>query len=880
MRLVRAMAVRLRALFDRPALDEELDLELRDHLEREIRANLDRGLSEAEARRAAHATFGGVQRYKEETRDTHSIRWLEDGLQDLRYALRSLRRTPGFTVVAVLTLALGVGANTAMFTVVEGVLLRPLPFREPGRLYVVSQVPKDLPYEVPPGLPDRLYLSYRDQMRAFERVAAFQGSQFTLSGVGDASRLDGARVGADFFALLGVSPSHGRSFAKEEEQPGRDGVAILSDRLWHERFGGDAGVVGTTLTLDGVPRTIVGIAPPGFDFPASSEIWTPLALRLDVGNSIILSVLGRLQPGATPQQARSELESISRAMPPDSRVRDDGRTSAAAILPLKDVLIGKVAKSLLVFSGAVAFVLLIAGANVGNLMLIRAATRRREMAVRVALGASRSRVVRQQLTESVIVALIGGALGIASAFAGVHALLTMAPADRIPRLEEVHVDGLVLAFSLAVSVVTGVLFGLVPALSNSRRPPHQDLTQASRVIGGSETRVRTVFVVAQMALALVLLTGAGLMLKSFLRMRSLDTGYDAAGVMTMAVELPPVAYPDAGRVRQFHASVLARLERIPGVQAAAAVSFRPMAGVGIMGNFSVAGPTPFPQGYTVDKPTVSPGYFSAMGIHLLRGRDFSERDDARAPGVVIVSESVARKVWPNADAVGKRISMSDRPGPGDWLTVIGVVNDVVQDGELRRHSTVYLPYLQTTSLFFLSQMTYVVRTTLTSANVAPAMRAALRETDPAVPAQALQTMDQSMLEVIGEPLFQMRLLSVFALLALLLAAIGTYGVLAYHVAERGREIAIRVALGAESARVVRMVIGDALRFAGLGVAIGGMGALATTRVLSKFLFEVSPTDPTTFGLIAALLVTVALMAGMLPARRASRIDPMAVLRSE
>jgi putative ABC transport system permease protein len=389
-----------------------------------------------------------------------------------------------------------------------------------------------------------------------------------------------------------------------------------------------------------------------------------------------------------------------------------------------------------------------------------------------------------------------------------------------------------------------------------------------------------VFVTAQIALALVLLTAAGLMIKSFRRMRSVDTGYDAAGVVTMTVDLPHVSYPDAARVRQFHARLLEQLGRIPGVSAVGAASFRPMSGVGIMGNFTVDGPTPLPTGYNVDKPTVSPGYFAAMGIRLLRGDDFSARDGPGAPGVVIVSESVARKVWQGDEAVGKRISMADRPGPGDWLTVIGVANDVVQDGSLRRHSTIYLPYLQTDALFFIDHMTYVVRTRAPAGTIAPAMRTALRDIDPAVPAQALQTMEESMLEVVAEPLFQTRLLTAFSLFALLLAAVGTYGVLAYDVTERTREIGIRMALGAESVRVLRMVAGRTLVLAAVGVAIGAVGALVTTRVLSRFLFEVSATDPATFGATAGLLAAVALVAGLVPARRAARVDPLVALRSE
>jgi predicted permease len=488
--------------------------------------------------------------------------------------------------------------------------------------------------------------------------------------------------------------------------------------------------------------------------------------------------------------------------------------------------------------------------------------------------------VWQLLTESVCLSVLGGAAGVVMAFAGVRALVALAPDGRIPRLGEVHVDGGALAFALAVSVGIGILAGLVPAFSSVRSDLQEALRERGRTAGRSHRRVRGRFVTAEIALAFVLLTGAGLMVKSFARMRSVDTGYDAAGVVTMAVDLPSRAYGDAGHVRGFHDELLGRLTAIPGVRAAGAVSYRPMGDMGIVGNFYVDGPTPLPSGYSVDKTTVSPGYFGAMGVHLIHGRDFSSHDAAGAPGAVVVSESVARAVWPGGDAVGKRVSMGGDPGAHDWLTVIGVVKDVVQDGELKTHSTIYLPYEQTPQLYFISHMTYVVRTAPGLAPPVAAIRAALHEMDPTVPAQALETMDASMLTVVAEPLFQTRLLTTFSLLALLLAAVGTYGVLAFDVAERTREIGIRMALGAQAARVVRMVMGRTLILAAAGVAIGMVGALFATRVLSRFLFEVSPTDPATFGMVAALLVGVACAAALVPAWRAADVDPVQSLKEE
>src|SRR5256885_618692 len=764
--------------------DDEIHEEIAAHLRMAIADRMARGPSREKAERTARAEFGNVTHVAEVTREMRGGLWLERLGQDLRYGWRALRRTPAFTLVAVLTLALAIGANSAVFTVVDSVLLQPLPFRDPGRLYAVSYLPTNLPFELPPGLDDRLYLEYRRHDLRFERVTGYQRQELTLSGVGDATRVPGARASATFFAVLGVHPALGRGFTPEEDEAGNDRVVILSDRLWRARFNGDPAILGKTITLDGITRTIVGVMPRGFTFPAASQLWTPLALRLDPGNSFIFPVVGRLRADATPEQAKSEL---------------------------------------------------------------------------------------------VLIALLGGTAGIIVAFGGVHALLAIAPAGRIPRIDEVHLNGWVLGFTLTVSLVTGILFGVVPARSGARREPREALGHGMRLVGGPQRRLRAGFVTGEIALALVLMTGAGLMIKSFLVMRSLDTRYDGSRVVTLAVDLPPNAYADATRIRAFHTQLLERLARIPGVDAVGAVSFRPMAGMGIMGNFSVEGPTPLPHGYSVDKPTVSPGYFGALGIRTLAGRDFTPADRAGAPGVVVVSQLVARRVWPGQDAVGKRISMQDDPGPNDWLTVIGGVNDVVQDEQLTRHSTIYLPYLQTTWTGFINHMTYVIRPAPGALQVAPAMRAALREVDRAVPAQALQTMDQSMLDTIAEPVFQMRLLTAFALLALLLAALGTYGVLAYDVTERTREIGLRLALGATPGNVLRMVLGRTAALALAGALLGLGGALVLTRVLTKSLFEVKPTDPVTLVAVTVVLVLVALVAGFFPAQRATRIRALVAL---
>jgi putative ABC transport system permease protein len=861
--------------------DDELDAELESHLRMAIEERRARGESRDAAERAARREFGNVTHIKEVTREVRGL-WLERLVQDVRYGARALRRTPAFTIVAVLTLALAVGANSAVFTMVNSVLLKPLPFREPERLFLASYAPTDLPFEIPPGLAHRAWLDYRQRARAFEKLTAYTGyGQKTLSGHGasDAATVPGASVDASFFAVLGVSPMLGRAFVSDEEVAGRNTVAIISHRLWRERFGGDPRAIGTRIALDGVPYAVVGVMPAGFNFPARSEIWTPLTLMLGNGNFFWLTVLGRLRDAVTVDQARAELGTIMAVRPRDPQ--DDNSRALAAVLPLKNVITGNVAQSLLIFSGAVAFVLLIACVNVANLLLIRAATRRQEMAVRVALGASRARIGRQLLTESLLVGVAGGAVGIAAAQLGVRTLLAIAPAGRIPRLDEVHVDMSVLVFTIVLSLATSIIFGLVPALQSARRPPAEALAHSGRMVGSTQGRLRGALVAAEVALALVLLTGAGLMIKSFTRMRGVDKGYDANPVTLMAVDLASVRYRgDSARRRAFHSAMLEKLARIPGVRRAAAASYTPMGEAldGAIGNFVVDGPTPLPKGYNVDKVLLSPGYFATMGIRVLHGRDFTGSDDGSAPAVVIVSETVARRIWPDADAVGKRISMSDQPGPNDWLTVVGVVNDVVQDRSLGKHSTVYLPYLQNGLPWLAGRMTYVVRSD--GVNVAPAMRAALRDADAAIPARQLQTMDDAMLEVVAEPLFQTRLLTVFSVLALLLAVIGTYGVLAYDVAERTREIALRLALGATPGAVTLMVLRRTARFALSGAVIGIAASLALTRVLTNSLFEVTPNDPATLATVVAAILLVALAAGYLPARRASHVEVLTALPRE
>ncbi len=590
-------------------------------------------------------------------------------------------------------------------------------------------------------------------------------------------------------------------------------------------------------------------------------------------------MLGRLNPGVSQSQAQAELETFVQRL--TLRPGEDRNDFIARIVPLKELLVRDVRESLLIFAGAVGFILLIACANVANLLLARAAGRQQEMAVRTALGAGRWRLMRQLLTESTLVSLAGGAAGLLLSLWGVAALLSLAPEGQIPRIELVRIDGWVLAFTFGVSVITGIVFGLAPAFQATKRELREALSLGGRTLTGRHEGLRNALVVAEIALALVLLTGAGLMLKSFLRLRTVNPGFRPENVLTMTVELPDAVYQTAPRMQAFHQRMLARLSNLPGVLVAGAVNLSPLGGYLTRGDFQLEGGRPMPHGYMVDKPCVSPGYFRTMGIRLLRGRDFTVRDNASAPGVVIVSQSVARRLWPGEDAIGKRVTEENHPKPEDWLTIVGVVDDIRQTGLAKDPDpALYYPYLQVSRLFWLGRMSFAVRTASDPLRLATAMRAALREVDRDLPVQRLATMQDLILADAAEPRFQTRLLGAFSLLALILAAVGIYGVLAYSVTQRTHEIGIRMALGAETGDVLHMVLRRTLMLAGAGIALGAAGALAVTRVLAKFLFDVKPTDPVTFVAVAVLLACVALAAGLVPARRATRVDPMVALRYE
>ncbi|OLE16072.1 MAG: hypothetical protein AUG83_04450 [Acidobacteria bacterium 13_1_20CM_4_57_11] len=861
----------LQATIGRPRLESEMDAELRFHIDTFAEELIRSGVPRQEAMRRARIEFGGIERAKEECREVRGVNLLEAVVQDVRYGLRMLRKNPGFTAVAVLTLALGIGANTAVFTVVNGVLLRSMPFPEADRLFLVSLNTGFQQFEWQPEVSDRDYLAFRSQEQSFEQVASFsQGSTANLTAAGDPVHIPVAYVTTEFFETLRTNPAIGRGFAAGEGEPGRDNVVVLSNELWKERFGADPEILGKTIRLDGISRTVIGIMPPGFEFPGV-KVWMPLAIRIE-HNSFMRPVVGRLRSSGTPQQALAELKTFAKHLGPE-------RDRMPLILPLKDLLVANIRPSLLVFAGAVAFVLLIACSNVANLFLARATGRFQEMAVRSALGAGRWRLMRQLLAESTLISLAGGAAGILLAFWSVRALMALAPAGKVPRMEMIRIDGWVLAFTFGLSVITGVVFGLAPAFRATRHGASESLGQAARGVIGGRERIRSALTVSEMALALILLTGAGLMLKSFLRLRAVNPGFSPHSVMTMTVDLPDSEYRTANQMQAFHTRMLGELSRLPGVLAAGAVNWIPLGETLAEGTFQVEG-SKRPPGFMVDKPCVIPGYFKAMGMPVLRGRDFTESDSATTPGVVILSQIVARTLWHGQDPIGKRISMEDEPKPEDWLTVVGVVDDVKQQGLAKgSEPAIYQPYLQVSQPFFLNHMTFVVRTALGPESVASGMRAVLRNVDKNQPI-SIRSLDSLIATTTAEPQFQARLLATFAVVALALTIVGIYGVLAYSVAQRTREIGVRMALGAQGRDVMQMLLGKALVLMSMGIILGGAGAFALTRVLTKFLFEVKPTDVPTFAAVALTLVLSALAACYVPARRAMKVDPMVALRYE
>ena len=804
---------------------------------------------------------------------------------DVRYGARMLLNGGAVTLVAIVTLALGIGASTAIFSIVNGVLLTPLPFERPGELVLMGERHGARPISVS----WLNYADWKDQNSVFTEMGATTGVFLNLTRSGaEPERLAGTRVTASYFRTLGVPALLGRTFTDDEDRQGAEPVVVLSEGAWHRLFGGDRDILGRALTLSGTPHTVVGVMPSSFAIQNPPvEAWVSLGRVRDLmgerGNHPGISVVARLKPGVTIHRARADLDAIAAGL---ARAYPATNGDIGVLIdPLHDRVVGAdLKRALLVLIGAVVFVLLIACANVANLLLSRGAARQRELAVRLAMGAGRWRLMRQLLTESVLLAALGGLIGVVLGAWGVRLLLAAVP-DNLARMDAVRLDAQVLVFSALLTLLTGVIFGIAPALQVSKPNLSETLKEGGRTGSGARAhRVRGTLVAAQVALSLVLLVGAGLMLRSFAALQASSPGLEPAGVVTASVALPGVRYAEDGPRRLFVRQVLERLESVAGVEAAGAITPLPLSGGGWQTSFAVEGfPEPEPGKFpTNDIARVTPDYFRAMGVRLLRGRLFTRDDDEDAPPVVIVDETFASTWFPDEDPIGKRIKLNaGHPPPGmpppPWSTIVGIVNHVKNYGIDRESRVeVYQPYVQSP----VSIVTLVARGRGDAASMGAAMREAVRAADPSLPLFNIRTMEEYLARTLTPKRLMMILLALFGGVALALAAVGLYGVMSYAVSQRTSEIGIRMALGAHPRDVLRLVVGQGMLLTGSGLAIGVGAAYALTRLMSTLLFGVSATDPATFGGVAALLAAVALLASWIPARRASRVDPLIALRYE
>ncbi|HEU0173283.1 MAG TPA: ABC transporter permease [Blastocatellia bacterium] len=811
---------------------------------------------------------------------------IADLCQDLRFGARMLAKQPGFTLIATLTLALGIGVNTAIFSVVDAVLLRPLPFREAERLMMLGTVDS----RKGDGLSSVSYPNFVDlraQSGSFERLAVFRDRSFTLTGSGEPARLKGVVASADLFALLGVSPSLGRSFRPEEDNAGAS-VVILSHGLWRRRFNSDPQVIGRNITLDDRSLTVVGVAPAGFQFPIAAEpadLWTTIAHDA-TGNDPMtaqrglayLSVIGRLKPGVSGAQAQAEMDGIARSL--ERQYPDDNAHHGARLAPALEQIVGDVRRPLLILFGAVGCVLLIACANVANLLLARATARRREIALRAALGASRGRVIRQLLTESVLLALAGSVCGWLLAWSCMESLLSLSP-ENIPRLQDIRLDGRVFGFTLLVSLLTGAVFGLAPALQAAKTELTETLKEGGRSGEGARgARLRGALIIAEVAVALVLMAGAGLLLNSFWRLLQVNPGFDPRQTLTFRLSLPASKYSGSQAVAFFE-RLQARLQNLPGVRGASVTFALPFGKGNIDTALDIEGRPVAPGDRPhVECQSVLPDYFRTLGIRLIKGRDFNARDDLNARRVAIINEALARRFFPNEDPIGKRIRPGITTEPGDAPTreIIGVVSDVrYLSLTADVPPEIYMPYPQFT---ISNWMRIALRTDADPRSLISAARVEVQALDKELPVFEVKTLDQYVSGAVAHPRFNAILLLLFAGVALLLTAVGIYGVISYSVTQRTREIGIRMALGAPSQDMLRLVVKQGMTLTLIGVGAGLGGALALTRLLKTLLFGVSAADPLTFSIIVLSLIIVAFVACWLPARRATKVDPLVALRQE
>ena len=887
--LLRTILKRLGGLLGRSYADAELDVELRAHLDALTEENVRRGMPPEEARYAARREFGGVEQAKELYREQRGLPFLDTLLQDARYALRVLRSSPGLTCVAVISLAVGIGGNAAMFSVVNGVLLRPLPYPNANRLVTpTGQYPK--------GAFEALKARSRTmEIAAYTYSSDPQFCRFNLTGQGEAMRLLGSSVSSNLFSTLGTEAELGRTFEAGEDQPGRERVVILSHALWRTKFGADPRIIGRPITIDGVDREVVGVMPPGFAFPSAEvRLWLPLHLDssgvFEQWNTGFMPLVARLRPGATISQARNEIRPLILAtLPLFPYNMPRTWNSDATVIPLQESLVGSVRARLIVLQLAIGVVLLITCANVASLLLSRAVARRKEMALRTALGAARGRIVRQLLTESVVLALAGGGLGFALAYEGLKVLKLAVPITT-PGLAQVQIDGAVLAFVAALALLTGLAFGLFPALSASKTNLAATIRIGGRKSAGSAgTRLRSMLIAGETALAVVLAVSAGLLIKSLWRLTQVDPGFRAERILTAGVFPDKAMCQERASCISFYTELTRRLHEIPGVSGVAAVNALPLTGevptipTEVEEHPLVPGET---LGPTFWAGAVTPEYFQVLGIPILEGRTFDDSDGPNTAPVIVVSQATAERFWPGEDPIGKHIRGLWDNEP--WRTVVGVVGDVRQydlagdSPDWISGGTLYMPYPQAVGNDRRppTSMALLVRTAAEPAGVAAEIRDLVTQLNPNVPLGPMQTMREIVTASTTGSRGLMWLFVSFACAALLLAAIGTYGVISYSAAQRTYEMGVRVALGATPGSIFGLVMGQSLRLALAGLAAGILASLALTRILSAFLFGVTARDPFTFVGVAGLLILVALLAGFLPARKAAGVDPMVALRCE
>jgi len=859
-----------------------MDAELRFHIEAYSEDLVCSGVSRQEALRRARIEIGGIERVKEEGREARGGRFIETLLQDLRYGARMLRKNPGFTVVAVLTLALGIGANTAIFSLVDGILLRPLPLAAPQNLVSITGT-----------YPKGAFVALREQAHSLDAAAYFEGHEFNLTGRGDPLRLSGVLVSAEFFSVLGARPELGRPFYPGEDQAGDDNYVILSHALWQQHFNRDRSILGHAIDLEGVSRQVVGVMPADFNFPsAKTQVWIPL--HNDPRDTVaywagdFMPIIGRLRPGSTTAQARAEIRMFqSRVFKPFPWPMPADWNADISVVALHKGMVADVRGRLFLLLGAVSLILLIACVNVANLTLSRAATREKEIALRTAMGAERGRVIRQLLTESVLLAFLGGTLGIVFAAEGLQLLKAALPADT-PRLSDAHIDWRVLAFTAGLAILTGLLFGLAPALHSSRAALAESLKSASRGASASVSQnLRSGLAIAEVALAVLLVIAAGLLIRSFVALSYVDPGFRPERILTARVTPNQEFCGDPARCISFYHQLLDRLEAVPGVHSAAFVNTLPLGGRVAKRSLEIEN-EPVSPGEVMPlfwMNVVTPDYLRVMSIAVLGGRGFTSADNSGDPPVALVSASTARRFWPGRSPIGSPVRLS---GDKDWRTVVGVVSDV-RAYDLQKNipdwinGTIYLPYTLDATLEggrVPSDMTVVVQSSLDELQIQNALRRTIASLNPEVPASEVKPMQAVVSESVSTPASTTELFVAFAGLALVLGLIGIYGVLSFLVSRRTREIGIRVALGAQRRDVLWLIMKEGAKFSLIGISLGLVSALGVTRLLASELYGVSPADPVTFLAAAILMTVVTLLACYIPTRRAMRVDPLIALRQD